>query len=257
MTTNTAVTDALWTRYARDRDPDARAQLLDRYLGLVHHSARDMAGRIGHAVEFDDLLGAGTLGLVQALEGFDLSRGLAFSTYAMRRIRGAILDELRSRDWRPRSVRSKGRQMAAVVTALETRNGRAPGPDEVARAMGVDIATYYRMKEDVDGGVMVSLAGTVARGGDDALKLEDTLPDPTGNEAFEDVGKRETLSRLRLAIGRLPPRERTVLSLYYYEELNLKQIAEVLHVTESRISQIRTQALKRLREEPLVQEGDV
>lgn len=253
----TTVTDVLWERYSATGDTDARSQLLDRYLGLVHHSARDMAGRIGHAVEFEDLLSAGTIGLVQALEGFDLSRGWAFSTYAVRRIRGAILDELRSRDWRPRSVRTKGRQLAAVVVALETRFGRPPGPEEVARAMGIDVDTYYRMKEDVDGGVMVSLAGTVARGGEDGLKLEETLADPTGDEAFEDVGRRETFQRLKAAIGRLPPRERTVLSLYYYEELNLKQIAEVLHVTESRISQIRTQALKRLREQPLVNEEDV
>ena len=253
----TTVTDVLWERYSATGDTDARSQLLDRYLGLVHHSARDMAGRIGHAVEFEDLLSAGTIGLVQALEGFDRSRGWAFSTYAVRRIRGAILDELRSRDWRPRSVRTKGRQLAAVVGALETRFGRPPGPEEVARAMGIDVDTYYRMKEDVDGGVMVSLAGTIARGGEDGLKLEETLADPTGEEAFEDVGRRETFQRLKAAIGRLPPRERTVLSLYYYEELNLKQIAEVLHVTESRISQIRTQALKRLREQPLVNEEDV
>jgi RNA polymerase sigma factor for flagellar operon FliA len=146
--------------------------------------------------------------------------------------------------------------LAAVVVALETRFGRAPGPEEVARAMGIDLKTYYRMKEDVDGGVMVSLAGTVARGGDDSLRLEETLADPAGDEAFDDVGRRETFQRLKTAIARLPPRERTVLSLYYYEELNLKQIAEVLHVTESRISQIRTQALKRLREQPLVNEED-
>ena len=253
----TPVTDVLWQRYSTTGDTDARTQLLDCYLGLVHHSARDMAGRVGHAVEYEDLLSAGTIGLVQALEGFDLSRGLAFSTYAMRRIRGAILDELRSRDWRPRSVRSKGRQLAAVVIALETRYGRAPGPEEVARALGIDLSTYYRMKEDVDGGVMVSLAGTVARGGGDALSLEETLADPAGDDAFEDVGRRETFQRLKVAIARLPPRERTVLSLYYYEELNLKPIAEVLHVTESRISQIRTQALKRLRIQPLVNEEDV
>ncbi|MGE0443395.1 MAG: sigma-70 family RNA polymerase sigma factor [Gemmatimonadales bacterium] len=253
----TAVTDALWQRYSKDRDPDARAQLLDRYLGLVHHCARDMAGRVGHAVEFDDLLGAGTLGLVQALEGFDLSRGLAFSTYAMRRIRGAILDELRSRDWRPRSVRTKGRAMAAVVSALELRFGRPPGPEEVARAMGIDLETYFRMKEDVDGGIMVSLAGNVARGGDDALRLEETLADPTGGEGFDEVGRTETFDRLKVAIRHLPPRERTVLSLYYYEELNLKQIAEVLHVTESRVSQIRTQALKRLREQQVMRAEDL
>jgi RNA polymerase sigma factor for flagellar operon FliA len=227
--------------------------LLDRYLGLVHHCARDMVNRVGHAVEFEDLVGAGTIGLIQALEGFDLSRGLAFSTYAMRRIRGAILDELRSRDWRPRSVRTKGRQMAAVVSELQRRFGRAPEPQEVALAMGIDLPAYFKMKEDVEGGVMVSLAGTVARGGDDALRLEETLADPGGGEAFEDVGRRETFQRLRVAIANLPPRERTVLSLYYYEELNLKEIAEVLHVTESRVSQIRSQAIRRIREHARVE----
>jgi RNA polymerase sigma factor for flagellar operon FliA len=253
----TTVHDSLWQRYAANQDPDARRELLDRYLGLVHHCARDMANRIGNAVEFDDLVGAGTLGLVQALEGFDLSRGLAFSTYAMRRIRGSILDELRSRDWRPRSVRSKGRQLAAAVAALEVRLGRMPEAQEVASAMGIDLATYYRMKEDVEGGVMVSLAGAVARGGDDALSLEETLPDPDVVMPVETVGKSETVQRLRSAIAALPPRERTVLSLYYYEELNLKEIAEVLHVTESRISQIRTQALKRLREGPILTRDDL
>jgi len=253
----TSITDALWQRYSKRRDPAARTQLLDRYLGLVHHCARDMVTRVGHAVEFEDLVSAGTLGLVQALEGFDLSRGLAFSTYAVRRIRGAILDELRSRDWRPRSVRAKGRQLTAVVAALQARFGRAPEPEEVARAMGIDLATYYRIKEDVEGGVMVSLAGTVARGGDDALRLEETLADPGGGEAFEEVGRRETFQRLRTAVAQLPPRERTVLSLYYYEELNLKEIAEVLHVTESRISQIRSQAIRRLRDQASVQEQEI
>jgi RNA polymerase sigma factor for flagellar operon FliA len=252
----TTVTDALWQRYAKRRDPAARSELLDRYLGLVHHCARDMVARVGHAVEFDDLVSAGTLGLVQALEGFDLSRGLAFSTYAMRRIRGAILDELRGRDWRPRSVRAKGRQLTAVVVSLQGRFGRAPEPEEVARAMGIDLESYYRIKEDLEGGVMVSLAGTVARGGDDALRLEETLADPSGGEPFEDLGRQETSRRLRDAIAHLPPRERTVLSLYYYEELNLKEIAEVLHVTESRVSQIRSQAIRRLRDHASVEERE-
>ena len=252
----TSVTDALWQSYSTRRDPAARAQLLDRYLGLVHHCARDMVTRVGHAVEFEDLVSAGTLGLVQALEGFDLKRGLAFSTYAMRRIRGAILDELRSRDWRPTSVRAKGRQLAAAVGALQARFGRAPEPEEVARAMGIELEAYYRIKEDLEGGVMISLAGTVARGGDDALRLEETLADPVGGEAFEEVGRRETFLRLRAAVAHLPARERTVLSLYYYEELNLKQIAEVLHVTESRVSQIRSQAIRRLRDQSAVEEHD-
>ncbi len=245
-----AVTDGLWKRYREAGDLEARALLLDRYLGLVHHSAREMAGRVAHAVELDDLVSAGTLGLVQAVEGFDLSRGLAFSTYAMRRIRGAILDELRSRDWRPRSVRVKGRQLAHAVAVLESTLGRPPEAREVATALGIDLESYWRLREDLEGGVMVSLGDGAGRSGDDTLSVEETLADASAPDPGATVTREEGVERLRKAIGELPPRERMVLSLYYYEELNLKQIADVLHVTESRISQIRTQALKRLRERP-------
>jgi RNA polymerase sigma factor FliA len=246
--TTAAVTDALWRRYRATGDPVARTQLLDRYLGLVHHVARQVAARVSDVVEVDDLVSAGALGLVQALESFDLSRGLAFSTYAMRRIRGAILDELRSRDWVPRSVRSKGRQMAAVVAQLEGQLGRAPEPQEVARALSIDLATYWHWREEIDGAVLVSLDGSVSLDRAESSSLEETLADASAAIPGEGLGREETVATLRHAIGMLPPRERTVLALYYYEELNLRQIAEVLHVTESRVSQIRTQALKRLRE---------
>lgn len=243
----TALTDALWQRYRADGDPDARSQLLDRYLGLVHHAAHEMAARVGHAVELDDLVSAGTLGLIQALEAFELSRGLAFSTYAVQRIRGAILDELRSRDWRPRSVRAKGRKLAATITALETELGRAPEPREIAAAMGIPLDAYWKLREDIDGGLLLSLGAANRQQGEEAPPLEDTIPDARIEEPAAHLGKEEQVQQVRAAIQELPPRERTVLALYYYEELNLKQIAEVLHVTESRVSQIRTQALKRLR----------
>ncbi len=242
------IADALWQRYRSTGDPEARTQLLDRYLGLVHHVARQVAARVSDVVEVDDLVSAGTLGLVQALESFDLSRGLAFSTYAMRRIRGAILDELRSRDWVPRSVRAKGRQMAAVVASLESRLGRAPEPTEVATALSLDMETYWRWREEVDGAVLVSLDGSVTLDHSEAASLEETLPDQSVRLPGEALGEQETVATLKQAIAMLPPKERTVLALYYYEELNLRQIAEVLHVTESRVSQIRTQALKRLRQ---------
>jgi RNA polymerase sigma factor for flagellar operon FliA len=242
------MTDALWQRYRATGDSQARTQLLDRYLGLVHHVARQVAVRVSDVVEVDDLVSAGTLGLVQALESFDLSRGLAFSTYAMRRIRGSILDELRSRDWVPRSVRAKGRQMAAAVALLEGRLGRAPEPQEVAGALSLDMETYWRWREEVDGAVLVSLDGSVTMDHPEAASLEETLSDTSAAVPGEALGHEETVATLRHAIGMLPPKERTVLALYYYEELNLRQIAEVLHVTESRVSQIRTQALKRLRQ---------
>ncbi|HYC30821.1 MAG TPA: FliA/WhiG family RNA polymerase sigma factor [Gemmatimonadales bacterium] len=240
------LTDALWARYRASGDPSARAQLLDRYLGLVHHVAREIGARTP-AVELDELVSAGTLGLVRALDSFDLSRGLAFSTYAVRRIRGSILDELRSRDWTPRSVRSKGRKLQAVVSALQGQLGRAPEPREVAAALGIDLETYWQWRSAVEGNVLVSFDG-VPSSGSGTLTLEETLEDADVPAPGKELDEEEQVRQLRAAIARLPERERTVLALYYYEELNLRQIAEILHVTESRVSQIRTQALKRMRE---------
>jgi RNA polymerase sigma factor FliA len=240
------LTDALWARYRSSGDPAARAQLLDRYLGLVHHVAREIGARTP-AVELDELVSAGTLGLVRALDSFDLSRGLAFSTYAVRRIRGSILDELRSRDWTPRSVRAKGRKLQAAVSVLQGRLGRAPEPKEVAAALDIDLETYWQWRNAVDGNVLVSLDG-VTSPGNGTLTLEETLEDDDAPTPGRELDEEDQVRQLRAAIGRLPERERTVLALYYYEELNLRQIAEMLHVTESRVSQIRTQALRRMRE---------
>jgi RNA polymerase sigma factor for flagellar operon FliA len=241
------LTDALWARYRSTGDPEARAQLLDRYLGLVHHVAREVGARTT-AVELDDLVSAGTLGLVRALETFDLSRGLAFSTYAVRRIRGSILDDLRSRDWTPRSVRAKTRKLHAAAAALQARLGRAPEPQEVAAALEIDVETYFQWKGMAEGGVMVPFEGGSATAPREGLTLEETVYDADAELPGQELERQEQFAGLRDAIATLPEKERTVLALYYYEELNLRQIAEVLHVTESRISQIRSAALKRLRQ---------
>jgi RNA polymerase sigma factor FliA len=240
------LTDALWARYRSSGDQAARAQLLDRYLGLVHHVAREIGARTP-AVEVDELVSAGTIGLVRALDSFDLSRGLAFSTYAVRRIRGAILDDLRSRDWTPRSVRAKSRKLLAITAALQGKLGRAPEPREIAAALDIDLETFWQWRAAVDGNVMVSFDGAAMPGHRSALTLEETINDPDAPLPGQALARSEEAQGLRQAIALLPEKERTVLSLYYYEELNLRQIAEILHVTESRISQIRTQALRRLR----------
>jgi RNA polymerase sigma factor for flagellar operon FliA len=242
-----SLTEALWDRYRATGDIEARAQLLDRYLGLVHHVAREVASRASQ-IELDDLVSAGTLGLVRALDSFDRSRGLAFSTYAVRRIRGAILDDLRSRDWIPRSVRVKARKCAATIAELERSLGREPEPREVAAALGIEVEVYFQWRAAIDGGVMVSFDATTDLGRRQTVALEETLENPDAEKPGDALEADEATMRLRAMIGTLPERERTVLALYYYEELNLRQIAEVLHVTESRVSQIRTQALKRLRE---------
>jgi len=243
----TEETRLLWDRYRANGDPQARSQLLDKYLGLVHHIARKQVVRTGGAVELDDLVSAGMLGLVLALDGFDPTRGLAFSTYATPRITGAILDELRGRDWVPRSVRSKRRKLDSAVEALSTVLGRAPQPEEVAAALEIDVEQYYRWREDVESAVMVSFDSTAMQGRGEPGSLTEMLGDPNQVQAVDTLTKEEEVEAVRDAIAELAKKERIVLALYYYEELTLKQIAEILHLTESRISQIRSQALRRLR----------
>jgi RNA polymerase sigma factor FliA len=248
MTAAATLTISLWERYRTQGDLEARSQLLSQYLGLVHHIARQVAVRLPDEVELDDLVSAGTIGLVLALESFELDRGLAFSTYATARIRGAILDELRSRDWIPRSVRAKRRRIDKAVQNLEAKFGRPPRPQDIADMLEIDLETFWRWKEEAEGGTLVSFNSAPSWNSGETHSREDLVGDQSLADPMDAITRGEDVAVVRDAIAELPSRERTVLALYYYEELNLRQIAEVLHLTESRISQIRTQVLKRLRE---------
>jgi RNA polymerase sigma factor for flagellar operon FliA len=239
------MTDALWSHYRATGDADARTQLLEGYLGLVHHAAREIAKRTP-ALELGDLLSAGTLGLMRAMETFDVSRGLAFSTYAMTRIRGSILDDLRARDWTPRSVRAKSRQQAAAVARLEHQHGRTPEPREIAEALGIDLPTYWAWQSTMEGTSVVSIHESPVTDSDGAT-LEETLDNPDAALPDDALLADEQRALLRAAIAELPDRERQVLALYFFEGLTLKQIGEVLKLTESRVCQIRTQTLRKLR----------
>jgi RNA polymerase sigma factor for flagellar operon FliA len=219
--------------------------MVKQHLGLVHHVARRMVPRLSDEVSLDDLVGAGTLGLLQALDSFDERRGLMFSTYAMPRIRGAILDDLRSRDWVPRSVRRKQRRHAAALEAVERLLGRRAGADEVATALDLDPGAYCSWQADLAAGSPVPIDAPAPAGRD--APLAERLADESAAEPGAELERREEIERVKGAIAELPERERTVLSLCYFEELSLKQIARVLRVTESRVSQIRTAALARLR----------
>jgi RNA polymerase sigma factor FliA len=240
--------ESLWARYVASRDPQARVQLLDLYLGLVHHAARELVRACGSPLELDELISAGTVGLVQALEGFDPSRGLAFSTYAMPRIRGAILDEIRGQDWTPRSVRERRSLLLRARGALQQRLGRAPSAAEVATELGVNLETLWAWERDVHGRIRLELDASAGPDGEGDLRLVETIADAGAPEPDDALLRAEVLDELRAALAALPSKDRLVLSLYYHENLSLKQIGEVLHVTESRVSQIRTRTLKRLRE---------
>jgi RNA polymerase sigma factor for flagellar operon FliA len=246
---NPSASEALWRSYRETGDPEARAELLGQYIGLVHHTVRQIAARVGDAVEFDDLVGAGSLGLVRAFEGFDPDRGIAFTTYATQRVRGAVLDELRAADRLPRGARAQARAVTQMRATLAQRFGRSATPEEIARELGIDVATYWEWSDLAHGGGVVPLDASINSGTAAAPPIAERLSNP--DAPLPDAGL-ETDDRrrvLREAIARLPEQQRTVLALCYDEGLTLRQIAEVLHVTESRISQVRTAAIRALRDQ--------
>ncbi len=236
----------LWTAYAAG-DVDARDALLHDNLSLVHHVARQLARGLAADVDVNELVSAGTMGLMSALESFDAARGLAFSTIAVPRIRGAILDELRRQDHVPRSVRRKTRSIGGARESLTKRLGRTPDQSEIAEQLGVDTPTLWRWQADVEGAMHVPLDRSTTERDGSAPSPAEILGN--GDElADERLAREEGVALLRNAMLVLKDQERTVLSLYYFEELKAREIAEVMGVSESRISQIRSKALAQLRD---------
>jgi RNA polymerase sigma factor for flagellar operon FliA len=222
-----------------------RDQLLQQHFGLVHHVARKMQKHLSTEASLDDLVSAGSVGLLSAAEHFEPARGLAFSTFALPRIRGAILDDLRKQDRVPRSVRRKARALHAAREVVAQRGGHLPADRDVAAELGVAVETVWEWDADLAAAQVIRL--------DSAPREDDERVAPQFASDVEPVDERlerqASLDLLRGALGALPPRERQVLALYYYEELTQQQIAQVLGVTESRVSQIRSHAVSRLREQ--------
>jgi RNA polymerase sigma factor for flagellar operon FliA len=223
---------------AYSKRPSARETeaLVMRHAELVKRIAYHLAGRLPASVEVDDLIQAGMLGLLEAAANYSEGRGASFETYAGIRIRGAMLDGLRKLDWAPRSVHRKARAVAKAIRELESEFGREARDVEVAERMGMKLSDYHRIVEDSAGCQISSL--TTEEG---EMTLTDSSADP-----FRDVVDEDFRAALAEAIGGLPERERLVMSLYYDDELNLKEIGAALRVSESRICQIHGQALVRL-----------
>lgn len=236
----------LWDAFKQGSEP-ARARLLTDHLGLVHHVARQMSRTLAVRADFDELVSAGTIGLMTALEGFDPSRGLAFSTFAAPRIRGAILDELRKQDHVPRSIRRKTREIAAARETLMRIMGRIPDDDELSEHLGVDRETLWRWQADVEGAHHIPLDRAPGERESHAPAPIEILSMGEDSEIEDSINHEQEVHHLKDAILRLKEQERIVLSLYYFEELKLHEIAKVLELTESRVSQIRSKALGKLR----------
>jgi len=238
--------ESLWRDYRAHGDADVRLELIERYIGLVHHHALEVVRRT-RELELDELVSAGTVGMIQALEAFDPTRGLAFSTYAMPRIRGAMLDELRRRDWTPRTVRARTRALEKARGALRHRLGREPDEGELATELQLDLETCRRWSAETRERTWVPLDASGDEGGA-AAPLHEAIADPQAVSPDARVIEDQTLAALRDAFDGLTERDRLIVSLSFYEEMSLREIGELLHITESRVSQVRTRALQRLRE---------
>ena len=239
----------LWTQYIEQGSRQAKDKILAEYTSLVKYTAQRIALNLPKSVELDDLIGSGVFGLIKAVETFDPGLGFKFETYATHKISGAILDELRAMDWVPRSVRQKSRTVQQAYAKLEQRLGRIPYDDEVANELGLSMSEFEELLSEVATTTVISLDESLPdRGGDSkSLSLIDTIEDSSGTNPLKELGQQEVKRILKETISDLPEKEKLVVALYHYEELTLREIGEVLGITESRVSQIHSKCMLKLR----------
>jgi RNA polymerase sigma factor FliA len=244
----TATEEDLWKSYKRTHDPNIRDEIVKRYAFLVKSVAGKLASTLSRNVDFNDLISWGTLGLLDAIEKFEVDKNFKFSTYAITRIRGSIYDELRAIDWIPRSVRQKSKELELAYVKLENKHGRPPTDEELAGEMGVDEEEFNKLILQVSGTSVTSLNDLWYIGSDDdELPVIETVEGPASLKPDLMLQRGEVMKMIIQAISELPEKEKQIVVLYYYEELTLKEIGQVLDLTESRVSQLHGKAMLRLR----------
>lgn len=237
----------LWSRYKTRKTEELRSQLISEYAYLARYVVDRLNLKTSASVDYDDLLSQAVVGLIDAIDRYDSSRGVKFETYAYARIRGAVVDMLREMDWSPRSVRQKESELKQAYARVEAQHGRPATDDEVAQALGITRTELDDLAQEVAPWATVSLEETLsAAGDDDEITVADLIQDhgAISPEAFAE--QREMKRLLVEAITKLPDQERTVLALYYVEGLTLKQVGKALGVTESRACQIHSKAIVRV-----------
>jgi RNA polymerase sigma factor FliA len=240
--------EELWRQYRKTKDEGIRNRLIKQYLPLVKYVAGKLAVGMPQNVEFDDLVSYGVIGLFDAIDKFDPGKHVKFKTYAVTRVRGSIFDQLRQLDWVPRSIRQKTRELEDTVRRLEAQLGRAASDQEIAKELGMTEPEFEKLILKISGTTVLSLNDVWYSGEDnDRMSIGDSIESPHSRNPDAIVEKQEMKRVIVEAIGELPDKEKKVLVLYYYENLTLKEIGAVLGVTESRISQLHTKAIVRLR----------
>ncbi len=233
----------LWHQYTTTRDLETREKLLTKYLPLVKYVAGKMMFSLPSCVDYNDLLSAGVMGLIGALERFKPEQGVKFETFVLPRIKGAILDELRTLDWAPRSLRSKARMVEKVSEQLEKELGRSASNDEIANKLEMKIEDYGGVQLELSKASLLSLDGSRVEDNEQITSMYDLLENTQSDNPHYSLEHIETKKLLIKAIEGLNEQEKIVMALYYYEELTLKEIGQVLSITESRVSQIHSKAL--------------
>ena len=236
----------LWDKYMKTKSQEIREQLILEYVNLVNLVAGRMGMYLGYTVEYDDLVGYGIFGLIDAIDKFDLEKQVKFETYASLRIRGAILDQIRRMDWIPRTLRQRQRQMDHACMKLESELGRPASDAEIANELDISVEEYNGWKNEAQFMNLVSLDDYLEQGGDGRMEV-------AGSRRFDHpeqaVEKRELKKMLAEALKSLTEKECSVITLYYYEDMTLKEISQVLSVSESRVSQLHTKALRKIKEQ--------
>ncbi|MBN1288188.1 MAG: RNA polymerase sigma factor WhiG [Actinobacteria bacterium] len=243
------LSDDVWREYKETHSPEAREELILHYSPMVKYVAGRVSSGLPPSVEFGDLVSYGVFGLLDAIEKYDPGRGIKFETYAIARIKGAIIDELRADDWVPRSIRFKAREIEKAYIELETKLRRNPTDEEVAKKLGMSLESYLEVLNKLSFISLVALDELWSVGGDkpDQVSLADTVEDVKAKDPSQMFEVEEMKNIIAEAINKLPERERIVVSLYYYEGLTMREIGEALSVTESRVCQLHTKAILRLR----------
>jgi len=241
-------TQTMWLEYRRTGDQKLRDRLVLTYAPLVKYVAGRLGSGLPAHVDEGDLVSYGLLGLMGAIERYDPERDVKFETYAIARIKGQIIDELRAMDWVPRSVRSRAREIERAIGELEAKMGRAPTDEEISAKLGIEVADLEESLNEIARSSIAALdeLWTVSGSGDQ-VALIDTIEDDRAPDPQSNLSQTEMKEAVADAIARLPEREKLVVTLYYYEELTLREIGEVLGVTESRVSQLHTKAILRLK----------
>ncbi len=231
--------EALWKKYEISKEHGIKQDLISHYVHLVKLVAGRLSIYLNHYVDLDDLLSYGVIGLIDAIDKFDISKNVKFETYASLRIRGAILDEIRKLDWVPRSLRKKQKDLNKVYFELENKLGRTPTDDEVANELQMTKDEYYTLIQDTNIANLVFIE-------DYELQVT-SIKDERNDTPDSYLEKQEIMDKLKEALETLPERERRVITFYYFEELTLKEISNILEVSESRVSQLHTKGVQRLK----------